>query len=52
VRGGVFGTNNETLAAALETAAGVTAKKLAEHELFWYFQVAGASAQPPERAGP
>ncbi|MEW6245571.1 MAG: hypothetical protein AB1555_02550 [Nitrospirota bacterium] len=47
VRGaGVFGTNNETLAAALETAAGVTAKKLAEHELFCYFLVTGASGQP------
>ncbi len=43
--GGVFGTNNETLAAALETAAGVIAKKLAEHELFCYFLVAGASGQ-------
>lgn len=40
VRGGnVFGTQNETLAAALETAAGVMAKKLVEHEGFCYFQV-------------
>ncbi len=40
VRGaGVFGTNNETLAAAVETAGGVLAKKLAEHEAFCYFQV-------------
>jgi hypothetical protein len=40
VRGGsVFGTQNETLAASLETAAGVMAKKLIEHEGFCYFQV-------------
>jgi hypothetical protein len=40
VRGGsVFGTQNETLAATLETAAGVMAKKLVEHEGFCYFQV-------------
>ncbi len=40
VRGGsVFSTQNETLAAALETAAGVIAKKLVEHEGFCYFQV-------------
>jgi len=40
VRGGsVFGTQNETLAATLETAAGVIAKKLVEHEGFCYFQV-------------
>jgi hypothetical protein len=40
VRGGnVFGTQNETLAATLETAAGVMAKKLAEHEGFCYYQV-------------
>jgi hypothetical protein len=40
VRGaGVFGTNNETLAAAVETAAGVLAKKLAEHEAFCYYRV-------------
>jgi len=39
VRGGSgAGTGNETLAAALETAAGVTAKKLVEHEGFCYFQ--------------
>ena len=38
VRGGsVFGTQNETLAATLETAAGVMAKKLIEHEGFCYF---------------
>jgi hypothetical protein len=40
VRGGsVFSTQNETLAATLETAAGVIAKKLVEHEGFCYFQV-------------
>jgi len=40
VRGGsVFSTQNETLAATLETAAGVMAKKLIEHEGFCYFQV-------------
>ena len=40
VRGGsVFGTQNETLAASLETAAGVIAKKLVEHEGFCYYQV-------------
>ena len=40
VRGGsVFGSQNETLAATLETAAGVMAKKLVEHEGFCYFQV-------------
>ncbi|MBI3806564.1 MAG: hypothetical protein HY281_03475 [Nitrospirae bacterium] len=40
VRGGsVFSTQNETLAASLETAAGVIAKKLVEHEGFCYFEV-------------
>lgn len=40
VRGGsAFGTNNETVAATIETAAGVFAKKLFEHEGFCYFQV-------------
>jgi hypothetical protein len=40
VRGGsVFSSQNETLAASLETAAGVTAKKLIEHDGFCYFQV-------------
>jgi hypothetical protein len=34
-----FGTNNETLASAVETAAGVIAKKLVEHEAFCYFLV-------------
>ena len=37
--GGLFGTNNEPVAATLETAAGVFAKKLVEHEGFCYFQV-------------
>lgn len=41
VRGGsLFGANNETLAATLETAAGVIAKKLVEHEGFCYYKVA------------
>ncbi len=46
VRGGsVFSTQNETLAATLETAAGVIAKKLVEHEGFCYYQVSeGKSA--------
>ena len=40
VRGGsAFGTNNETIAATMETAAGMIAKKLVEHEGFCYFQV-------------
>jgi hypothetical protein len=39
VRGGsVFGLQNETLAAMMETAAGVIAKKLVEHGGFCYFQ--------------
>ncbi len=39
VRGGsVFSIQNETLAAMLETAAGVIAKKLVEHEGFCYYQ--------------
>ena len=48
VRGGsVFGTQNETLAASLETAAGVIAKKLVEHEGFCYFRVTqGAPVAP------
>jgi hypothetical protein len=46
VRGGsVFGTQNETLAASLETAAGVIAKKLVEHEGFCYFQVTIATRE-------
>jgi hypothetical protein len=44
VRGGsVFSIQNETLAATLETAAGVIAKKLVEHEGFCYYQVAQGS---------
>jgi hypothetical protein len=40
VRGGsIFSAQNETLAATLETAAGVITKKLVEHEGFCYFQV-------------
>ncbi len=40
VRGGsVFSAQNETLAATLETAAGVMAKKLVEHEGFCYYQI-------------
>ena len=40
VRGGsVFSTQNETFAATLETAAGVIAKKLVEHEGFCFYQV-------------
>jgi hypothetical protein len=40
VRGGnVFSIQNETLAATLETAAGVIAKKLVEHEGFCFYQV-------------
>ena len=39
VRGGsLFGTQNETFAAGMETAAGVIAKKLVEHAGFCYFQ--------------
>ncbi|HEY6083835.1 MAG TPA: hypothetical protein VIU63_00480 [Nitrospira sp.] len=37
--GGVFGTNNETLAAAVETAGGLIAKKLVEHDTFCYYEV-------------
>jgi hypothetical protein len=49
VRGGsLFGTQNETVAASLETAAGVTAKKIVEHEGFCYFQV----TQQREAASP
>ena len=55
VRGGsVFGTQNETLAASLETAAGVMAKKIVEHEGFCYFQIiAGQPAiTPPNQNEP
>lgn len=48
VRGGsVFGTQNETLAASLETVAGVIAKKFVEHEGFCYFQVTQVSQPSP-----
>ena len=44
VRGGsVFSVQNETLAATLETAAGVIARKLVEHEGFCYYQVTQGS---------
>lgn len=40
VRGGsIFSIQNETVAATLETAAGVIAKKLVEHDGFCYYQV-------------
>jgi hypothetical protein len=40
VRGGsVFSMQNEAVAATLETAAGVIAKKLVEHEGFCYYEV-------------
>ncbi len=42
--GGVFGTNNETLASVIETAAGVTGKKIAEHEAYCYYQVKSEGA--------
>jgi hypothetical protein len=49
VRGGsVFGTQNETLAAGLETAAGVIAKKLVEHGGFCYFQTIQQSERRKE----
>jgi hypothetical protein len=55
VRGGsVFGTQNETLAATLETAAGVIAKKLVEYEGFCYFQIVAAqpAIAPPNQNEP
>ena len=46
VRGGsLFGTQNETFAAGMETAAGVIAKKLVEHAGFCYFQTIQQSRQ-------
>ena len=49
VRGGsIFSTQNETLAAGLETAAGVIAKKLVEHGGFCYFQTIQQSERPKE----
>jgi hypothetical protein len=54
VRGGsVFSTQNETVAATLETAAGVVAKKLVEHEGFCYYQVTtAASRRTPAHIAP
>lgn len=50
VRGGsIFSIQNETYAATLETAAGVIAKKLVEHEGFCYFQTI---QQSENRNGP
>lgn len=47
VRGGsVFAGNNETVAAMMETAAGVIAKKLVEHEGLCYFQVTQGRSEP------
>jgi hypothetical protein len=43
--GGMFGIGNETLAAAVETAAGVIAKKVVEHETFCYFLVTNRPEQ-------
>ena len=49
VRGGsVFSTQNETFAAALETAAGVIAKKLVEHGGFCYFETIQERRQQQE----
>lgn len=49
VRGGsVFGTQNETFAAGMETAAGVIAKKLVEHGGFCYFQTIEQSGRGKE----
>ncbi len=36
---GPFGVQNETAAAVVETAAGVIAKKVAEHEIYCYYRV-------------
>ncbi|MEP6601887.1 MAG: hypothetical protein ABJB49_08755 [Nitrospirota bacterium] len=43
--GGMFGINNEALAAGIETAAGVIAKKVVEHETFCYFLVTNRPEQ-------
>ena len=56
VRGGsVFSIQNETVAATLETAAGVIAKKLVEHEGFCYYQVIpaqqGTAGRSPSAQG-
>lgn len=54
VRGGsVFSIQNETVAATLETAAGVIAKKLVEHEGFCYYQtIKGHSSMEPHESSP
>ena len=54
VRGGsIFSIQNETVAATLETAAGVIAKKLVEHEGFCYYQtVKGHSPVEPHESSP
>ena len=53
VRGGsVFSIQNETVAATLESAAGVIAKKLVEHEGFCYFQVSQGAKSTAESPAP
>ncbi|CBE68362.1 MAG: hypothetical protein F9K13_02560 [Candidatus Methylomirabilis oxygeniifera] len=42
--GGGLGINNETLASMIETAAGVIARKLTEHELFCYYRATSGTA--------
>jgi hypothetical protein len=41
----MFGINNEALSAGIETAAGVIAKKVVEHETFCYFLVTNRPEQ-------
>ncbi len=43
--GGGLGIDNETLASVIETAAGVIAKKLTEHELFCYYHVTSGKSR-------
>jgi hypothetical protein len=51
VRGGsVLSIQNETVAATLETAAGVIAKKLVEHEGFCYYEVIEAQQRTAGRS--
>jgi hypothetical protein len=50
--GGMFGIGNETLAAGIETAAGVIAKKVVEHETFCYFLVTNRPEQAQAEEGP
>ena len=51
VRGGsVFSIQNETVAATLETSAGVIAKKLVEHEGFCYYEVITAQQRTAGRS--